>query len=297
MSKPVSGADKHAYLLMAHNNIGQLQQLITLLDDARNDIYLHVDKKLSGFQSEEIKTNASKLVFIDRIKVNWGGYSQIQCELNLLKEAAPKHYQYYHLLSGVDLPLKTQDEIHLFFDSADVHYNYIEFDKMANDTQNFLSRTIYYHFFQEIIQKNDSSNVFLSILGKMERALLKMQKKLNVHRKELVTQYKGTNWFSINDELVQFILNNEKIIRKQFRFSGCADEIFLHSLAMASPYRESIVDNSLRAIDWDRGTPYVYREEDVEGLLASDCLFARKFDSNVDQGAIDSIVEHLTKQE
>lgn len=37
---------KHAYLIMAHNNWKILEKLLILLDDKRNDIYLHIDLKL-----------------------------------------------------------------------------------------------------------------------------------------------------------------------------------------------------------------------------------------------------------
>ncbi len=38
--------NKHAYLIMAHDNFEQLKILLDLIDDYRNDIYLHIDKKL-----------------------------------------------------------------------------------------------------------------------------------------------------------------------------------------------------------------------------------------------------------
>ncbi len=37
---------KHAYCIIAHNNFNQLQILIDMLDDARNDIFVHIDKKV-----------------------------------------------------------------------------------------------------------------------------------------------------------------------------------------------------------------------------------------------------------
>lgn len=106
---------KHAYLIMAHNNFSQLQTLIELLDDPQNDIYLHVDKNAVTFQADRIRARQSNVTLIKRIRINWGGHSQIECELNLLKASVPNHYEYYHLLSGLDLPLKTQAEIHSFF--------------------------------------------------------------------------------------------------------------------------------------------------------------------------------------
>ena len=54
------------------------------------------------------------MTYVDRVPVNWGG-SQIRAELSLLKCAVKKKYDYYHLVSGADLPIKTQDEIHQFF--------------------------------------------------------------------------------------------------------------------------------------------------------------------------------------
>lgn len=36
----------HAYLIIAHNEFEVLTKLIGLLDDNRNDIYVHIDKKV-----------------------------------------------------------------------------------------------------------------------------------------------------------------------------------------------------------------------------------------------------------
>lgn len=36
---------RHAYLIMAHNQWDVLEQLLRALDDPRNDIFLHIDKK------------------------------------------------------------------------------------------------------------------------------------------------------------------------------------------------------------------------------------------------------------
>ena len=36
---------KHAYLIMAHSDWNMLNTLLELIDDKRNDIYIHIDKK------------------------------------------------------------------------------------------------------------------------------------------------------------------------------------------------------------------------------------------------------------
>ena len=48
-----------------------------------------------------------------------------------------------------------------------------------------------------------------------------------------------------------------------------------------------------RNIDWTRGQPYVWRSEDLSALLASDFCFARKFDLDIDAGAVQVVVRHL----
>ena len=34
----------------------------------------------------------------------------------------------------------------------------------------------------------------------------------------------------------------------------------------------------MRYIDWDRGKPYTFTEEDFDEVINSECMFARKFD-------------------
>lgn len=41
-------SNKHAFLIMAHGQQGILRKLLTMLDDERNDIFLHIDKKWGG---------------------------------------------------------------------------------------------------------------------------------------------------------------------------------------------------------------------------------------------------------
>lgn len=282
---------KHAYLIMAHNNFAQLQTLVSLLDTPQNDIYLHVDKKAKAFQPKDIKTKHACLIPIRRIRVNWGGHSQIQCEMHLLKAAAKKEYDYYHLLSGLDLPLKSQEEIRAFFEHA-YPKNFIKYDDRAMQSGSFLHRVKTYHLFQDYFGLN--KGIVPGFLRRLENGSLWLQKRMGVQRKQYIPPYKGTNWFSITHELVQYVLSREDIIKKQFYYTVCADEVFLHSIVMDSPYKDTVVSDSLRAVDWTRGTPYVYRAEDVSDLLRSEKLFGRKFDENIDRAAIEKIVAHLS---
>ena len=50
----------------------------------------------------------------------------------------------------------------------------------------------------------------------------------------------------------------------------------------------------MRSIDFQRGTPWIWREEDYEKLLESDMLFARKFDAKVDRNIIEKIKRYYS---
>ena len=281
---------KHAYMIIAHTNFEQLQTLIDLLDDVRNDIYLHIDRKAKNVPAFSSKYSPIHLIM--PINVVWGGHSQIHCEMKLLEAASKGHYRYYHLISGMDLPLKTQDEIHAFFLEHDGK-EFMEFNEHACRTKNFHDRVQYYYFFGNL--GFNTRATFGHGLRLLDRISVKAQKALGFCRKSIFPLYKGAQWFSITDCLVQYVLSQKDAIRKQFDYTFLTDEVFMLSVAMSSPLRDNIVNDCLRAIDWDRGLPYTFRKEDVPMLLASDSLWGRKFDQRVDGEAIEMIVQHFKK--
>ncbi len=278
--------NRHAYLIMAHNHFDFLKELLLCLDDRRNDIYLHIDKKAGVFEPESFSSilKYSRLYFTNRLDVRWGGYSQIACELLLLKAAARQTevYTYYHLLSGSDLPLKSQDEIHAFFE-ANAGKEFLAFDKEVSvQTQ---ERVSLWHFFRESRSP---------LAEPADHIWTLLQRLLHVDRLKGsgIEIRKGPNWFSITDGLARYVLEREAWIEKHFRHSVCADELFLQTLAAASPFRENIYDESgetgsmanLRYVDWVRGdgnSPYTFCREDRDLLLKLPHLFARKFEENV----------------
>lgn len=300
---------KHAYLIMVHTQFQQVAKLVRLIDDSENDIYLHIDKKVQNayeiFQ-QEIKpiVKKSNIYFVLQHKVNWGGYSQIETEIELLKTAAEKKYDYYHLLSGADLPLKTQREVHEFFEKNKGK----EFVQLG--TKEYIrevrERFQYYWFWQEYL--GNGKGVLKNILCKIRYGIVLIQKFIGVDRiknfSNNLEYAAGANWFSITHGLVEYILTKQKIIDKLFRYSLCCDEIFIQTMILNSEFKKNIYhkkfDGSyqaiMRKIDWERGNPYVWNEKDYDELINSEYLFARKFDENVDKNIIDKIYGKLVNE-
>lgn len=290
----------HAYMIIAHNQFELLEKLITALDDERNDIFVHIDAKVKDFEFGYFSSlcKYSRVVFTpERINVTWGDCSQIRTEMLLLKTAVENErkdepYSCFHLLSGVDLPIKSNDEIHSFFEENSgkefIHYTSDVVDDLAK------VRLKYYHFFRR------KRNTFYKVIAQIA---LKIQMFLGVNRIKNIAVQKGCNWFSITGKFAHYIVDNLPKYEKVFRFSYCGDEVFIQTIAENSEFKNNlfmpVCNNNhfacARLIDWNRGNPYVFRESDFNEIMASPCMFARKFDLNVDRAIIDLILNEIKK--
>ena len=141
---------KHAYLVMAHQDWSLLSRLLQCIDDPRNAIFIHVDKKADFPAAAVYRPEKATCTYIPRRRVSWGGYSIVAAELALLEAAAARGYDFYHLLSGQDLPIKSQDEIHAFFDGQDPGNSYVGFSPEDDYRRTAAERLGKYHFLQEL---------------------------------------------------------------------------------------------------------------------------------------------------
>lgn len=289
--------DKHAYLILAHNQFEILSYLIRCLDYPKNDIFIHIDKKVSKFDFKAFASLAKKshVFFVEnRIDVRWGTYSLVQAELELFKFAYVKGgYRYYHMMSGVDLPLKNQKIIHDFFVKHDGK-EFVHFDA-ESIAPVYLNRAKKYYFF--VHRKN------LLPVKLLQGVFSCFQLFVDRTKNTGLTYQKGSQWLSITDELCDYILRNEELVKKAFRWTKTPDESFVQSLVYSSKYRDSIykvpagaVDSNdssanLYCIDWKRGQPYEFMTEDFDMLMSSGMLFARKFNWKKDYEIIKKIAD------
>lgn len=285
----------HAYLILAHHQFELLETLIGVLDHKDNDIYIHVDKKAKQFNKSQLEQKAikSKVTFVDSIHISWGGYSMVKAEFNLL-EAAFKggKYSYYHLISGQDLPLVAQDNIHEFF-KRNKGQEFIHFFEEDLKTE-MAYRLNRYHLLGNYVGRGGNIYDFFNKVG------LKLQKWLKVQRMDLnkVSYRKGSQWFSITEDLVAYLLKERQDIHKSYRYTHCPDEIFLQTVVANSAFKNRLykVDglySNVRLIDWERGNPYVFGDMDIEELMDSKCLFARKFDDIKGPEVVKAIVKKI----
>lgn len=288
---------KHAYLIMAHDNFYNLKVLLKLLDDERNDIYLHIDKRVLNWNPDEWSRliHKAKLFFVKREKVYWGTYSQIEALKNLMHEASNAYHDYYHIISGADLPIKSQEEIDLFF-AKNNNKEFVGFSK------NFNHDSVYKkNFFVKYFR---GKNKFITLVAKKTRSILiSLQKffKVNTMKNFNGEIQKGCDWYSLTDDALKYLLSAEPEFKKYFCRAMGPGEFFVQTILYNSDFKKNIYcledENigSQRYIDWERGEPYTFRSEDIDLLMNSDLLFARKFHETIDKKVIDTIYNELKK--
>ncbi len=290
---------KNAYLIMAHHNFNQLSILLGLLDGFDNDLYVHIDSKAGAIDTDALheRVKKSNLVFIPRMSITWGGDSMIWCEMELLKSVISIPHDYYHLISGDDLPIKNYEQIErLLEERPGANYVGISLRGSTSDVPKSLAKRFRYRW--TLQNKVGRKRSFKAKLG------LAFQKLCGVDRVKGFSGEiaKGPNWFSITDDFARYVVEREPWIHEMFSDTLCCDEVFLQTLYVNSPFGRDVApqldDNAmaLRFIDWGRGngqSPYTFRIDDYSLIERSSCLFARKFDADIDSEVISKISRRL----
>ena len=285
---------KNAFLILAHTEFEVLKMLVACLDDPRNDIFIHFDKKVT--ELPKIRTKFARLdVLSNRIDVRWGAPSMIEAEYNLFEAAIARGpSQYYHLLSGVDLPLKSQDYIHDYLDRHDgeefIGYTWTEMPP------EFRRKVQCWHLFPEEFKSNNL------IKRALRAGVVRLQEALGLWRNRDVDFKKGSQWVSVTDGMARFFIDHMDWVRRTFRHTFCCDELVMQTLCWMSPYREhthsleSDGKGCMRMIGWHEnpnGGEWILQDwsaADYEQLKASPALFARKFNGR-DRGFLKKICE------
>lgn len=286
---------------MAHNNWNILKLLLKSLDREENDFYIHIDSKVKSFDKDALTNTVSKsnCYFIARKSVKWADYSQIDVTLDLLQEAKNNDsYSYYHLLSGTDMPIKPAKYIYDYFENSGKEYIGVA----SWGGKKYVDRRVkFYHLLPKI--KLFRKSKFLKGLDRILEYPQKLMKIDRTKRSNFVF-CDGWQWFSITNDFCNYILSERENIKEKFDYTLCPDELVFTSFVYNSKYKENLaafgdlLNGSMRYIDWNRGTPYTWGqdEKDFNLLIESPYLFARKFDENVNFEIVQKIYNYVTTE-
>ena len=278
----------HAFIISAHKNFSQIKTLIESL--SFGDIYLHIDKKSEKLfleLKEHYKFSKNVFLIENRISVNWSGFSQVQATLNLLRgvKKSKKKYDYIHFLSGQDLLLMSQNMLDKYLCSNGLDKLYLEVKPIGS----LWWRLKCYSLFRE---NPKNRKIRYRVIDNLIRLVqLPFIRRHNFDGYEL---YVGSSWFSITMDCLEYILEvcNETFLDR-FKFTACSDEHFFQILLMNSKFKNNVLRFNSRYIIFDglNASPRVLTMNEKDDFLNGKYIFARKFDSNIDDEVIKYILE------
>jgi hypothetical protein len=107
--------------------------------------------------------------------------------------------------------------------------------------------------------------------------------------------YGGSQWWTLTKNALEYIRHFVQTTPQFVSFSKLSfipDESFIQCILSNSPLQDRICNDDLRVIIWDRPTPpypATLMLEDLDLLLASNKLFARKFDWQLSGPVLDAL--------
>ena len=273
-----------AYLILVHRYPSQFKRLFRAIYHPANYYLVHVDRRSAVGLQTEIQDFLSSFTNASLLKsqsILWGGYSIIDAELRGIEELlkVSSEWEFFINLSGQDFPLKSQTHI-----------------------QDFLSR----NRGNDFLRVANQSKVRPETLNRIQTFFIEFGNRIlhtSMKRPYLrgVAPQIGNQWMILSRKFCEFVSYSPEIERfkRFYRYTFIPDESFFQTVVMNTSYKGAIVNDDKRIIDWvPMGTiklrPRDFTSKDAEFLLASQGLFARKFDGTVDAGILSILESNLS---
>lgn len=295
---------KIAYIILAHKSPEQLARLIHQLNTKDVSFFIHIDKKVDGKIYHQIVTklkNFPNVSLIKRFNSGWGSFDAVRATLEGIKSIVKTgiDFDYAIHLSGQDYPIKSNAQIKRFLEQNQgkefLEYFPLPCSKWKGGG---LRRLEYWHIRWKnddicIPEKREFKYAINTLLYSCLTLLLPKKRKFP----EGFALYGGSAWWCLTGECVRyiddFVKQNPKFINR-FNYTLMADEFFYQILVLNSPFKDKIINDHLRYLDWANINsihPRILETKDFEKIRESEKLFARKFDLTIDQVILDMIDE------
>ena len=273
---------KFAILIVTYSSAKQTKRLIQSMNNGQFDFYIHLDKKIDLETHREL-FNMPNVYFVkNRIDIKWAGYTTVEAALSGIREIAASgiRYGFINLITGQDYPIKSADYIADFL-TCNLGKEFMFFKDIENDWTEARHRVEKYHFTDMTFRGRYAIQFFLnSFMPKRKFPL-----PIKLYGKE-------TFWTLSLDcakYVVDTIDSNPKL-QRFLRFTWGSDEFIFQSIIMSSPFSANVVNKNYRFINWPGESvprPTTFLTKDFDRIMASDCLFGRKFDINTDEKILD----------
>jgi hypothetical protein len=279
---------KMAHMLFVYKDPEQVARLVKKLSHPNFDFYIHVDAKIDQRPFEFLESIDRVYLVKKRIKVRWAGLSFTQAIFNTMQEISGmgRKYDFFNAMSGQDYPLVSTQNFYTFFERQPGK-NFLAIEKEGSDWWQHAYIRVHKYHFTDFDFKGRYAVQF--VLNKI------------MPRRKIPFNYTlyGSNratWWTISGEcaayLLEFVAANPKVMRYA-KFTWAPDEYLIATLVMNSRFRETVVPENYRYIDWSLGgsNPKILTADDFDALKKTDKLLARKFDVKTDTKILDLLDE------
>ena len=298
-----------ACIVFAHRAPKQLALLLSSLRSAEIRHYLHVDARVdfNPFARVLDEQGLADLTLLDRRATRWGGIELVDAALDGLARAFRDGCDYFFLLSGQDLPLRSVNEILAFADEARDR-SYLSYWPLptprwryeGRDRTDFYSYTVRGRRETCIPRGEDTSS--LSLKGRALNQALRVRTALQPPRRhpDYAQPFGGRQWWNLSRSAADYVLRfleEHPDYRRYHEYTVCPDELFFQSILAGTSFTDAnhIVNDSLRFMRWPEGEthPRILTAADVPAMLASGALFARKFDADLEPAALAELTQRV----
>lgn len=290
-------------MILGHRDFPILKKMIDFFDD-NFILYIHIDKKSSISEDDLFNIKQTKNVsFLSReYTINWGGHNMLKAILMLAEEAIKnRDIDYIHLISGQDFPIKNCEHIQKTMQKNKglEFINYFNLPAPFWTDNGGFDRISYYHYYDKLNARTYFGRKTINFLVKLQK-LMRIKRNIKQSTSEF---YGGSSWWSLSyaclSHVIDFTKNRPDYV-KQFEHSFAAEEIFFQTIIMNSSFKNKVVNNNLRYVDWQRrngSRPAVLDISDYDKLRNSDAIFARKFQDPISRTLIEKIEQGIIKEE
>jgi len=274
---------KIAFLIAAHEEPLLLRRLVLSLAAPRARFFVHIDRNMPARPFAEALSGIAHVNFIQpRVSVRWGGWSQIEATLLLMRRALAQDETLarFALLSGACYPLRSNEALRDFLLSGDGEY--ISAAPMPDPEHDKpLTRLTRWHIEGGLRAKGAKAKA-IRILNDTLRALPARNLKTGL---DGLAPYAGSSWWVLTRSGVETVLDwtdRRPRLAAFLRHTHCPDECFFQTVLANSALRERLA-SSLTFADWSDPAeqPRQIRDGHLSQLLgrAGAPFFARKFSS------------------
>jgi hypothetical protein len=253
-------------------------RLVRRLDSAHAQFMLHVDVRAPDEYMATVRHalgGAENVDLLPRRRVQWCGFSLVEAALSGVHALLGAHDppDYGVLLTGQDYPLRTTAEIERRLAAA----GGFSFLTHRPSQGRFLRRMTRAHWHGTIGSRK------VRVPNRLMPFSFRRQIPAGLE------PWDGSAHWCLSRECLEYVVSRDSRTIEFFRWAACPEESFFQSILMSSQLAPTLVNDDLRYVDWSEGgaSPRILTTFDLDRMLGSNALFARKFDSGVDPDVLD----------